>query len=191
MSAITTLNEQRPTSAASVTGTAREYLSFKLGHEEYGIDILKVQEIRGYEQPTRIANAPHFIKGVVNLRGVIVPIVDLRCRFGQGVTEATPLHVVIIVQIDQQLVGLLADRVLDIVSFEASKVQPVPRTATNAEVEFLSGLVTVDNAMIALIDLGNLFTSKIDVAAAVAALEEMLPPEATSRIPAPTVVAPV
>jgi purine-binding chemotaxis protein CheW len=103
---------------------------------------------------------------VLNLRGVIVPIVDLRCRFGQGTTEATPLHVVIIVQIDQQLVGLLADRVLDIVSFEASQVQPVPRTASDAEVEFLSGLVTVENAMIALIDLGNLLSAKIDVRAA-------------------------
>ena len=106
------------------------------------------------------------MRGVLNLRGVIVPIVDLRCRFGQGVTEATPLHVVIIVQIDQQLVGLLADRVLDIVSFDSAKVQPVPRTASNAEVEFLSGLVTIENAMIALINLGNLFTSKLDTAEA-------------------------
>jgi purine-binding chemotaxis protein CheW len=93
---------------------------------------------------------------VLNLRGVIVPIIDLRCRFGQGVTEATPLHIVIIVQVGSRPVGLLADRVLDIVSFEPTQVQPVPRIAQASRVDFLSGLVTVDGAMLALIDLQNL-----------------------------------
>jgi purine-binding chemotaxis protein CheW len=96
------------------------------------------------------------VRGVLNLRGVIVPIVDLRCRFGQGLTEATPLHIVIIVQIGARLVGLLADRVLDIVSLDASQIQPVPRIARGGRVDFLSGLVTVEGAMIALIDLANL-----------------------------------
>jgi purine-binding chemotaxis protein CheW len=126
---------------------------------------MAVREIKGWSEITHLPKQPEYVRGVLNLRGVIVPIVDLRCRFGQGVTEATPLHVVIIVQIDQQLVGLLADRVLDIVSFDASKIQPVPRTASNAEVDFLSGLVTVENAMIALINLANLFASKLDAAA--------------------------
>ena len=96
------------------------------------------------------------MRGVLNLRGVMVPIVDLRCRFGQGMTEATPLHIVIVVQIDGRQVGLLADRVLDIVNVEPAKIQPVPRVAEVARVDFLSGLVTVESGMIALIDLSRL-----------------------------------
>ena len=102
------------------------------------------------------------MRGVLNLRGVIVPIVDLRCRFGQGLTEATLLHIVIIVQIATKPIGLLADRVLDIVSFEPSQVQPVPRIANGSRVNFLAGLITIEGAMIALIDLPNLLTMQID-----------------------------
>jgi purine-binding chemotaxis protein CheW len=160
-----TLQTQSETGHAATAGNT-EFISFAIGNDQYGVDIMAVREIKGWSEITHLPKQPEYVRGVLNLRGVIVPIVDLRCRFGQGVTEATPLHVVIIVQIDQQLVGLLADRVLDIVSFDASKVQPVPRTASNAEIEFLSGLVTVENAMIALIDLGNLFTSKLDTSEA-------------------------
>ena len=102
------------------------------------------------------------MRGVLNLRGVIVPIVDLRCRFGQGLTEATPMHIVIIVQIAAKPVGLLADRVLDIVSVDASQIQPVPRVAQAQRLNFLSGLVTIEDAMIALIDLPNLLSVQID-----------------------------
>jgi len=160
-----TLRTQPETGHAAAAGNT-EFISFAIGNDQYGVDIMAVREIKGWSEITHLPKQPEYVRGVLNLRGVIVPIVDLRCRFGQGVTEATPLHVVIIVQIDQQLVGLLADRVLDIVSFDSAKVQPVPRTASNAEVEFLSGLVTIENAMIALINLGNLFTSKLDTAEA-------------------------
>jgi purine-binding chemotaxis protein CheW len=93
---------------------------------------------------------------VLNLRGVMVPIIDLRCRFGQGLTDATPVHVVIVVQVDNKTIGLLADRVLDIVSVEASRIQPVPQVSRASQANFLAGLVTVDETMIALIDLGRL-----------------------------------
>jgi purine-binding chemotaxis protein CheW len=93
------------------------------------------------------------VRGVLNLRGVMVPIIDLRCRFGQGMTGATPLHIVIVVQIDDKHVGLLADRVLDIVAVDAAQIQPVPRVDPDAQADFLSGLVTIENGMIALIDL--------------------------------------
>ena len=102
---------------------------------------------------------------MLNLRGVIVPIIDLRCRFGQGLTETTPLHIVIIVRIAAKLIGLLADRVLDIVSLNESQVQPVPRIANSSRISFLSGLVIVDGAMIALIDLPNVLTDARDAAA--------------------------
>ena len=99
---------------------------------------------------------PDFVRGVLNLRGVIVPIIDLRRRFGQGSTEATATHIVIIVQIGPRLIGMLADRVLDIVSLDAAKIQPVPRISNSSRIDFLAGLVTVDGALIALIDLENL-----------------------------------
>ena len=102
----------------AATAGNTEFISFAIGNDQYGVDIMAVREIKGWSEITHLPKQPEYVRGVLNLRGVIVPIVDLRCRFGQGVTEATPLHVVIIVQIDQQLVGLLADRVLDIVSFE-------------------------------------------------------------------------
>ena len=101
-----------------------------------------------------------YMRGVLNLRGVMVPIIDLRCRFGQGKTEATALHIVIVVQVDSRLIGLLADRVLDILSFEASQIQPVPQIARSSRIDFLSGLVTVDGTMIALVDLPNLLSEQ-------------------------------
>jgi purine-binding chemotaxis protein CheW len=116
-------------------------------------------EIKGWSDITHLPKQPDYVRGVLNLRGVIVPIVDLRCRFGQGLTETTPHHVVIIVQIGNRQVGLLADRVLDIVSFEPSSVQPVPQVSQGSLISFLSGLVTIDDAMLALIDLPNLLTA--------------------------------
>jgi len=137
-----------------------ELISFAIGDDQYGVDIMAVREIKGWSDITHLPSQPDFVRGVLNLRGAIVPIVDLRCRFGQGLTQATVLHIVIIVQIAEQLVGLLADRVLDIVSYGAVQVQKVPQTSINSQVEFLSGLVTVDNGMIALIDLPNLLSSQ-------------------------------
>ena len=135
-----------------------QFINFAIGEDQYGVDIMSVREIKGWSQISHLPKQPEYVRGVLNLRGVIVPIIDLRCRFGQGITEATPLNVVIIVQIASRQVGLLADRVLDIVSFEAAQVQPVPRVTQGARINFLSGLVTHDGAMIALIDLNNLLS---------------------------------
>lgn len=133
-----------------------QFISFAIGNDQYGVDIMSVREIKGWSLVTHLPRQPEYIRGVLNLRGVMVPIIDLRCRFGQGKTDAGPTHVVIIVSVDNRLVGLLADRVLDIVSVEVSKVQPVPQIAKASRVTFLSGLVTLDDSMIALIDLPNL-----------------------------------
>lgn len=137
---------------------ATELISFAIGSDQYGVDIMAVREIKGWSEITHLPKQPDYVRGVLNLRGVMVPIIDLRCRFGQGLTEATPMHIVIIVQVEDMQVGLLADRVLDIVSFEASQVQPVPRAAQSARIDFLSGLVTVEGGMIAMIDLHNLLS---------------------------------
>jgi purine-binding chemotaxis protein CheW len=140
-----------------------EFISFAIGDAQFGVDIMAVREIREWSNVTPLPKQPDYVRGVLNLRGVVMPVVDLRCRFGQGLTEPTPTHIIIIVQIGERQVGLLADRVLDIVSFETGKIQPVPNVAQSARTLFLSGLVTVDGAMIALIDLDNLLSVQIDI----------------------------
>jgi purine-binding chemotaxis protein CheW len=142
--------------------TPTQLISFAIGDDQYGVDIMAVREIKGWTEITHLPRQPDYVRGVLNLRGVIVPIIDLRCRFGQGLTEATPLHIVIIVQIASKPIGLLADRVLDIVSLDEVQIQPVPRIAQASRVEFLSGLATIDGAMIALIDLSNLLSLHVD-----------------------------
>src|SRR6202140_3488958 len=133
-----------------------EFISFSIGDEQYGVDIMAVREIKGWTEIPHLPKQPDYVRGVLNLRGVMVPIIDLRCRFGQGKTEATAHHIVIVVQVEARLIGLLADRVLDILSFEATQVQPVPQIARSSRIDFLSGLVTIDGTMIALVALRNL-----------------------------------
>jgi purine-binding chemotaxis protein CheW len=139
-----------------------QFISFAIGGDQYGVDIMAVREIKGWSDITPLPNQPEYVRGVLNLRGAIVPIVDLRRRFGQGLTETTPLHIVIIVQIGQQQIGLIGDRVLDIVSVENAQIQSVPSTAAGSATNFLSGLVTHEDTMIALIDLPNLLSTQSD-----------------------------
>lgn len=148
------------TAANALRGEAypTQLISFAIGDDQYGVDIMAVREIKGWTDITPLPRQPDYVRGVLNLRGVIVPIVDLRCRFGQGLTNATPLHIVIIVQIAGKPIGLLADRVLDIVSLDESQIKPVPRVAQAHRLNFLSGLVTTEGAMIAMIDLPNLLS---------------------------------
>src|SRR5438445_5536879 len=108
------------TAGVGAAGTS-EFISFSIGDDQYGVDIMAVREIKGWSNVTHLPKQPDYVRGVLNLRGVMVPIIDLRCRFGQGMTEATAIHIVIIVQVGSRPVGLLADRVLDIVSFDASQ----------------------------------------------------------------------
>jgi purine-binding chemotaxis protein CheW len=153
----------RPPAVAAVSDSPHtEFISFAIGEDQYGVDIMAVREIKGWSNITHLPKQPDYLRGVLNLRGVMVPIIDLRCRFGQGLTETTPIHVVIVVRIGERQVGLLADRVLDIISFDASKIQPVPHVAQASRVDFLSGLVTIDDAMIALIDLPHLLSEHPD-----------------------------
>ena len=135
-----------------------EFISFAIGDDQYGVDIMAVREIKGWSNASHLPKQPDYVRGVLNLRGAIVPIIDLRCRFGQGLTETTPLHIIIIVQINKRQIGLIGDRVLDIVSVDAAQIQPVSRTTKSNPTDFLSGLVTHDHAMIALIDLPNLLS---------------------------------
>ena len=135
-----------------------EFISFAIDNDQYGVDIMSVREIKEWSHVTHLPRQPDYVRGVLNLRGIVVPIIDLRCRFGQGLTECTPTHIIIIVQIGGRQVGLLADRVLDIVSFDRGQVQAVPSVARSSRARFLSGLATLENSMIALIDLTRLLS---------------------------------
>ena len=160
-------NSKRSNSTAGASGAAAaagiaEFISFAIGDDQYGVDIMAVREIKEWSNVTHLPKQPDYVRGVLNLRGVMVPIVDLRCRFGEGLTEITPTHIIIVVQIDERQVGLLADRVLDIVSFGKNEIQQVPRASQGVAGDFLSGLVTHDNTMIALIDLPDLLAAKVE-----------------------------
>jgi purine-binding chemotaxis protein CheW len=149
-------DKQNSPHASDDVGLAQEYLTFTLGPEEYAIDILKVQEIRGYEQPTTIANAPTFIKGVINLRGTIVPIVDMRIKFGVGQVEYTPFTVVIILNIGHRVVGMVVDSVSDVLSLTPDQIHPAPDFAATVDTKYILGLGTVEERMLIVVDIGRL-----------------------------------
>jgi len=136
-----------------------EVLSFKLGKEEYGISILKVQEIRGYEQPTRLANAPDYLKGVVNLRGSIVPIVDMRIKFGIAEPKYDSFTVVIILNIAHHVIGMVVDSVSDVVTLSADQIRPAPAMGQDADSGYLRGLGTIGERMLILLDIDALMQS--------------------------------
>jgi purine-binding chemotaxis protein CheW len=157
------LGSRRDDDNARTVAATTEFISFAVGDEQYGVNIMAVREIKDWSAITQLPNQPAYMRGVLNLRGVIVPIIDLRCRFGNGLTEATPMHVIIVIQIEGETVGLLADRVLDIIAVDPSQIQPVPKVSHDARTGFLSGLVAVEKTMIALIDLKSLLASQIPV----------------------------
>ena len=137
----------------------REYLSFRLGAEEYGIDILKVQEIRSYEPPTRIANAPAFMKGVVNLRGVIVPIIDLRLKLGCDSAEYNTFTVVIVLSLRGRVVGAVVDSVSDVLELGGDAIKPAPAMNSAIDMSFITGIADVAERMLILMDIEALMSS--------------------------------
>ena len=153
----------QPQSSNNVLGASdiagHEFLAFKLGQEEYGIDILKVQEIRGYEAVTRIANAPEFIKGVINLRGIIIPVVDMRIKFNLGSPVYDQFTVVIILNIGGRIIGMVVDSVSDVMTLLPEQVRPAPEMDTTFNDDFLIGLGTLDERMLILVDIEKLMSS--------------------------------
>ncbi|MBI5910507.1 MAG: chemotaxis protein CheW [Betaproteobacteria bacterium] len=137
----------------------QEFLTFTLGKEEYGVEILKVQEIRSYEQVTTIANAPEFIKGVVNLRGIIVPIVDMRIKFNLGKAEYDQFTVVIILNVAGRVVGMVVDGVSDVIALGPEQVRPAPDFSSSFDIKYITGLGTVDERMLILVDIEKLMGS--------------------------------
>ena len=144
------------------TGTANsgEFLTFTLGGEEYGIDILKVQEIRGYDAVTKIANSPPSIKGVINLRGAIVPIVDLRIKLNLGEPTYDQFTVVIILNIGKRVVGIVVDGVSDVIQLSSDNLRPAPEFGSILDTRYILGLGTVEERMIIMVDIEQLMTSQ-------------------------------
>ena len=153
------LRQQGAVTAKSHGPASGEYLTFRLGSEEYGIDILKVQEIRSYEQPTRIANAPEFIKGVVNLRGVIVPIVDLRLKLGCPTAEYNSFTVVIVLNVAGRVVGIVVDSVSDVLELGVDEIKPRPEVPAAMDARFITGLGKLGERMLILLDIEAMITS--------------------------------
>jgi len=141
------------------TEVTQELLTFRLGREEYGIDILKVQEIRGWEPPTTLANAPDFIKGVINLRGAIVPIVDMRLKFAVGDAQYNASTVVIILNVARRVVGIVVDSVCDVLTLARGDIRPAPSFASTFDTAHIIGLGTVDDRMLILVDIEQLMSS--------------------------------
>jgi purine-binding chemotaxis protein CheW len=149
----------RHEAARAAAAAGGEFLTFRLGAEEYGIDILKVQEIRSYEPPTRIANAPAFIKGVVNLRGVIVPIVDLRVKLGCDSVEYNSFTVVIVLNVKGRVVGAVVDSVSDVLELGGDTIKPVPEMHTAVDTGFITGIGSINERMLILMDIEALMSS--------------------------------
>lgn len=153
---------------ATVPGTAltelqasveeQQYVTFTVGEEEYGIDILAVREIRGWSTESRLPNQPDYVRGVVNLRGIIIPIFDLRARFGGGITVVGKRHVVVVVQVGGRTRGILVDAISDILSIVPDQIKAPPAiTSGMIDAHYLSGLYTIENRMVTLLDVGKLF----------------------------------
>ena len=146
--------------AEDIVNNATEVLSFRLGGEEYAISILKVQEIRGYDAVTRIANAPEYLKGVVNLRGSIVPIVDMRIKFNIGAPTYDAFTVVIVLNINNHTIGMVVDSVSDVVTLTPDQIKPAPDLGATVSGEYLRGLGTVGERMLIMLDIDKLLGSE-------------------------------
>jgi purine-binding chemotaxis protein CheW len=131
----------------------RQYLTFRLGDEEYGVEILKVQEIKGYSAITPIPNTPSYIKGVMNLRGTIVPVVDLRAKFGMSETEYTPFTVIIVVTVGAKVMGLIVDAVSDVLNIPREDVQPTPDFGAHVDSGYLDGMAKAGDKLVVLLDI--------------------------------------
>lgn len=152
------MNEDQLTAAVSSEG-GHEFLTFTLGTEQYALDILKVKEIRGYDAVTKIANAPAFIKGVINLRGDIVPIIDLRMKFDIGDVTYNEFTIVIVLQINSRYVGVVVDAVSDVITLGKDDVRPAPEFGVSFDSRYLLGLASVGESMVVVIDIERLISS--------------------------------
>jgi purine-binding chemotaxis protein CheW len=155
------LNATEAAALTAARGAAlpNEYLTFTLGDEEYGVDILKVQEIRGYDTVTKIPDAPDFIKGVINLRGTIVPVLDMRLKFRLGKVDYNSFTVMIILNVANRVVGMVVDGVSDVMQLNPEQIRPAPEFGATVNTRFITGIGALDDRMLILIDIERLMSS--------------------------------
>ena len=137
-----------------------QFLTFNLGEELYGVNILKVQEIKGYITATKIPNTPDYLKGMLNFRGTIVPIVDLRLKFGMGVTEPTSFTVIVVVNVHNRIMGFLVDAVSDVLDLNAKDIQPPPRLGHTVDISFVAGIGNANDQLVTLLDIDRVLTNE-------------------------------
>jgi len=143
-----------------------ELISFRIGAQEFCLDIMAVREIRGWTEATALPHSPSYVRGVINLRGAVLPIIDLGARLGLGETQPSPRSVIIVVQIQQRLVGLLVDAVSEIVATTAASIQPTPNVSCEAVSQFILGIITLENRMISWIALDRVMPESENAEAA-------------------------
>lgn len=158
------------TAGLGLSTDGNQFLSFTLGEEHYGVDILRIQEIKGYTAVTRIPNTPGFIKGVLNLRGTIVPIVNLRSKFGMPEVEPTMFTVIVVVVVRDRIMGVIVDAVSDVLDIAAKDIQPPPQFGTNVDVSFLSGIGKCGDKLVSLLNIDQVLTD--DETEAIQALDK-------------------
>lgn len=164
---VTTLLDQQ----MGFSNDGSQFLTFTLGEEHYGVDILRVQEIKGYTNVTRIPNTPEYIKGVLNLRGTIVPIIDLRCKFGMPKMEYTRFTVIVVLVIKDRVTGIIVDAVSDVLNIGKKDIQPTPQFGANIKVDFINGIGKAGDKLVSLLDVDQLLsTGDLDQATAAAAV---------------------
>ncbi len=145
----------------AVTGTTQQFLTFTVNGEEYGVDIMTVREIKGWTETTRLPNSPECMRGVMNLRGLIIPIFDLRARFSNTLTDANASHVVIILAVGDRNIGVLVDTVSDILTVNISDVKPAPELETQAKIDFIAGLISLEGRLVVLLTVDKLFGAEV------------------------------
>lgn len=155
---LATVGSIRGDVVATANTNEEQYVTFTVGNEEYGVNILSVREIRGWTPESRLPNLPDYVRGVINLRGIIIPIFDLRARFGGGTTEVTKRHVVVVVQVGERTRGILVDAISDILAISQDQIKPPPTMESGlVESQYLAGLFTAENRMVTLLDVARLF----------------------------------
>lgn len=141
-------------SSAAISSASAQFLTFTIGNDEYGVDIMMVREVKGWSETTRLPNTPDYVRGVLNLRGIIIPIFDLRARFSGGLTQANEKNVVIILALGNRTIGILVDTVSDILTVSHGDIKAAPEAESgNIDQRFVSGLIAVEGRMVVLLDI--------------------------------------
>jgi purine-binding chemotaxis protein CheW len=143
------------------TASKRQFITFRSGDQDFGADIMAIREIRGWTETTPLPHAPDYVRGVINLRGVVLPVVDLKARLGLGLTEANPKHVIVVVQAGERTIGILVDAVSDILTVTGGEIQPTPELARESDAGFIEGIAVLSERMVTILSMHRMIASLV------------------------------